>query len=58
MYLDKIVKVSNLSQTTVKKYLDALCYCNLIKKYKKETKVYYILNSDFNKTLKEKEENK
>lgn len=57
MYLDKIVKSSNLSQTTVKKYLDALCYCNLIKKYKKETKVYYILNSDFNKTLKEKEEN-
>ena len=57
MYLDKIVKASNLSQTTVKKYLDALCYCNLIKKCKKETKVYYILNSDFNKTLKEKEEN-
>lgn len=57
MYLDKIVKSSNLSQTTVKKYLDALCYCNLIKKCKKETKVYYILNSDFNKTLKEKEEN-
>jgi hypothetical protein len=26
-------------------------------KIKKETKVYYILNSDFNKTLKEKEEN-
>lgn len=57
MYLDKIVKSSNLSQTTVKKYLDALCYCNLIKKYKKETKVYFTLNSDFNKTLKEKEEN-
>lgn len=57
MYLDKIVKASNLSQTTVKKYLDALCYCNLIKKHKKETKVYYILSSDFNKSLKEKEEN-
>ncbi len=57
MYLDKIVKTSNLSQVTVKKYLDALCYCNLIKKYKKEVKVYYILNSDFNKISKEKEEN-
>lgn len=58
MYLDKIIKASTLSQVTVKKYLDALCYCNLIKKYKKEVKVYYILNSEFNKASKEKEENK
>ena len=58
MYLDKIAKNSKLSQVTLKKYLDALCYCNMIKKYKDEVKVYYILNPNFNKTSTEKEENK
>ena len=45
-YLDRLVKESSLSQVTLKKYLDALCDLNLLEKYKKEVKVYYILTHE------------
>ena len=46
IYLDKLVKESNLSQVTLKKYLDGLCDLDLLEKHKKETKVYYKLTHE------------
>ena len=44
--LKPLVKESNLSQVTLKKYLDGLCDLDLLEKHKKETKVYYKLTHE------------
>ena len=43
IYFDKLTKESNLSQTTLKKYLDGLCDLGLLEKHKKDTKFYFKL---------------
>lgn len=41
--VDKLVKINIFSRVTLNKYLNGLCECGLIEKYKKDIKVYYKL---------------
>lgn len=46
IYLDKLVKESNLSRPTLTKYLYALCDLDLLEKHKKEVKIYFKLKHE------------